>query len=41
MNGVSYTGLMSELSFPHGVNHTINIIPSKFEYGSEEVYEMF
>lgn len=41
MNGISHTGLMNELGFPHGINHTINIIPSKFEYGTDEVYDMF
>lgn len=41
LNGVQHVGLMQELGFPHGIHHQINIVPSKFEYNPNEVYEMF
>lgn len=41
LNGMSYTNLMQELGFPHGIHHQISIVPSKFEYGPKEVYELF
>lgn len=38
---MEYLNLKKNMGFPHEVQHKIKIVPSKFEYSKEEVYEKY